>query len=218
VSGDPGGLRAESDKLSRQLDSDAAVKANRALLERAAGDAVATNRLGIGLLKRGEPAEALDVLEAGLRANPRNTIMLRRADEARKALTRRTQPLARRASAGDARIVSLSRCVPAGRWTTYGTISEIVFGHSHGARTVGSVLRAEGHVDSAHRTLKAGGLVTELSHGVQLHSVGPGPDECLARLRAEATWYDAIGRARPERFVGADELRRHETDRLTGGS
>jgi alkylated DNA nucleotide flippase Atl1 len=100
-------------------------------------------------------------------------------------------------------IIQLSRLVPEGRWTTYGTISELVYGHKRGAQTVGSTIRAEGHVDSAHRTLRAGGKIAPEWQGV-----GGGDEECLRRLRRERTWDDSRDRARPERFIDADGLRR----------
>jgi alkylated DNA nucleotide flippase Atl1 len=100
-------------------------------------------------------------------------------------------------------IIRLSRFVPEGRWTTYGTISEIVYGHKRGAQTVGSTIRGEGHVDSAHRTLRAGGKIAPERHGV-----GGGDEECLRRLRRERTWDDTRDRARPDRFIDANALRR----------
>ena len=103
------------------------------------------------------------------------------------------------------RIIRLSRSVPEGRWTTYGTISEIVYGHRRGAQTVGSVIRAEGHVDSAHRTLRAGGKIAPEWRGV-----GGGEEECLRRLRRERIWDDSRDRARPDRLIDADQLRRLE--------
>ena len=103
------------------------------------------------------------------------------------------------------RIIRLSRSVPEGKWTTYGTISEIVYGHRRGAQTVGSVIRAEGHVDSAHRTLRAGGKIAPEWRGV-----GGGEEECLRRLRRERIWDDSRDRARPDYFIDADQLRRLE--------
>jgi alkylated DNA nucleotide flippase Atl1 len=102
-----------------------------------------------------------------------------------------------------AQILQLSDCVPEGHWTTYGTIAEIVYGPGRGAQTVGSVLHDEGHVETAHRTLNAGGKVAGLWEGV-----GGGPEECLRRLRREGTWDESRGRARPDRFIDANALRR----------
>ena len=101
------------------------------------------------------------------------------------------------------RIVSASRLVPEGRWTTYGTISEIVYGHLNGARTVGNVIRADARTDSSHRTLKIGGEVSSDWRGD-----GGGPEECVRRLRREGVWDDSRDRARADRFVDAAELRR----------
>lgn len=103
------------------------------------------------------------------------------------------------------RIIRLSRLVPEGRWTTYGTISEIVYGHPRGAQTVGTVIRADGHVDSAHRTLRAGGRIAPEWRGI-----GGGDEECLRRLRRERIWDESRGRARPDCFIDAEHLRRLE--------
>lgn len=105
-----------------------------------------------------------------------------------------------------ARILAVSRKVPRGYWTTYAAVSEVVYGHRRGAQWVGTVLRKDASVDSAHRTLRAGGRVAGDWQGV-----GGGPTECVRRLRAEESWDEDQGRARADRFIDAAELRRRDT-------
>jgi alkylated DNA nucleotide flippase Atl1 len=98
----------------------------------------------------------------------------------------------------NARILRLSTMVSRGHWTTYGVIGEVIFGTGKGAQTVRSVLRTEGSAECAHRTLRAGGRI--------------GPEQSLERLRDEGCWDEANNRARPERFLDADALRRLESE------
>jgi alkylated DNA nucleotide flippase Atl1 len=100
------------------------------------------------------------------------------------------------------RIIAVSRMVPRGHWTSYADVGEIVYGHRHGAQTVGNVLRAHGEADSAHRTLRADGSVASDWRGV-----GGGPEECVRRLRQEGVWDERRGRARADRFLDAAALR-----------
>jgi alkylated DNA nucleotide flippase Atl1 len=101
-----------------------------------------------------------------------------------------------------ARIVAVSKVVPRGYWTSYAEVGEVVYGHRHGGQAVGNVLRAQGHVDSAHRTLRADGAIASDWRGV-----GGGPEECIRRLRQEGVWDERRGRARPDRFLDANALR-----------
>ena len=101
------------------------------------------------------------------------------------------------------RIVGVSRLVPTGAWTTYADVGEIVYGHRRGGQSVGNAMRAEGHADSAHRILQAGGKVSPHWRGA-----GGGPEECRRLLRNEGAWDERRDQARAERFVDADELRR----------
>jgi hypothetical protein len=78
-------LRARSDALAGNLADDEALEVNAAVLEIEPGDAVATNRLGAGLISVGRAAEAVAVFEAGLEAHPGNSIMRDRLKQARHA-------------------------------------------------------------------------------------------------------------------------------------
>jgi hypothetical protein len=81
-------LRARSDALASALADDEALEVNAAILAAEPGDAVATNRLGAGLIAVGRAAEAVEVFEAGLEAHPANPIMLDRLKQARHAAAR----------------------------------------------------------------------------------------------------------------------------------
>jgi hypothetical protein len=78
-------LRARSDALASNLDDAEALEVNAAILAVEPGDAVATNRLGAGLIAGGRAAEAVGVFEAGLEAHPANAIMRDRLKQARHA-------------------------------------------------------------------------------------------------------------------------------------
>src|SRR3954454_10664725 len=78
-------LRARSDALASNLDDAEALEVNAAILRVEPGDAVATNRLGAGLIAGGRSAEAVGVFEAGLEAHPANAIMRDRLKQARHA-------------------------------------------------------------------------------------------------------------------------------------
>ncbi len=101
------------------------------------------------------------------------------------------------------RIIAVSRLVPNGAWTTYAEVGEIVYGHRRGGQSIGNAMRAAGHADSEHRILQTGGKVSPHWRGD-----GSGPEECIRRLRNERAWDERRHRARAERFVNADELRR----------
>ncbi len=102
-------------------------------------------------------------------------------------------------------VIAVSRLVPRGSWTTYQEVGEVVYGHRHGGQPVGSALREEGHEDSAHRTLQKGGRVSPSWRGE-----GGGPEECVRRLQDEGVWDESRQRARADRFLTADALRRLE--------
>jgi alkylated DNA nucleotide flippase Atl1 len=97
------------------------------------------------------------------------------------------------------RVISVSRTVPPGYWTSYQVIGEIVYGHRKAGQAVGSIIRAEGCVDTSHRTLLASGRVSEQWRGDR-----GGPEECVRRLCDEDAWDKPSNRARAERFLDVD--------------
>ncbi len=109
------------------------------------------------------------------------------------------------------RILRLADAIRAGDWwTTYSTMSLVVYGHELGRQTVGTTLRDHGDNKSAHRVLDKGGKVPKGWKGTDLHRLGGGPEECVARLRAEGLWDERHERARPEREIDAAGIQRLE--------
>jgi len=82
-----------------------------------------------------------------------------------------------------------------------------VYGPGKGAQTVGNTLREHGKMDSAHRVLKAGGVIS-----VNWVGVGGGPEQAIDRLRREDIWDARRGRARKDRYIDARGLARLERD------
>lgn len=93
--------------------------------------------------------------------------------------------------------------MPEGYWTSYQTISELIYGHGKAGQAVGSMIRAEACPKTSHRTLRTGGVVSQ-----SWHSGGGGPEECVRRLREEGSWDERGNRARAERFLDAAALAR----------
>jgi hypothetical protein len=111
------------------------------------------------------------------------------------------------------RILTLTDAIRAGDWwSTYTTMSLVVYGHERARQTVGSTLRDHGDNKSAHRVLAKGGKVSEGWKGTDLHGLGGGREECVARLRDEGLWEgdDRHGRARPDREIDAAGIQRLE--------
>jgi hypothetical protein len=92
------------------------------------------------------------------------------------------------------------------RWTTYGTVGEVVYGHRHGAQTVGNTMRDHGNAGSAHLILLAGGRMSPDFRG----AVG-GAKDAIRLLTRDGVWDDSRRRARKDRFIDAEELRRLAT-------
>lgn len=91
-------LLGRSDALAARLADEEALEVNAAILDLRPGDPKITNRLGIGLLNNQRSAEAVDVLEAGLRRRPDNPIMLSRLAEAQRGVDRGKAPETGRSS------------------------------------------------------------------------------------------------------------------------
>src|SRR3954452_3661466 len=107
------------------------------------------------------------------------------------------------------RILTLTDAIRAGDvWATYSTMSLVVYGHERARQTVGTTLTDHGDDKSAHRVLAKGGKVSKDWKGTDLHGLGGGPDECIARLREEGLWDDRHRRARPEREIDAAGIQR----------
>jgi hypothetical protein len=158
-------LRARSAELAGSLDDDEALQVNAAILDLDPGDPVATNRLGIGLLRTGAAAEAVRVLEAGLRLHPDDAIMQRRFAEATKRAA--APPAAPRRPAGSARRPG----APVGGWTDFEP-ADLVEGALAGAgrdaciRLCADAIRASERID-AERT-----AVTPIKTGRRFRVIG----------------------------------------------
>lgn len=97
----------------------------------------------------------------------------------------------------------ISAAIPAGWWTTYQDIGELVYGHRRAMQPVGDLLGRAGDVDGAHRILRQGGHISKA-----WQRTDGGPESCLRLLRTECAWDDARGRARKDRYLDAPTLRR----------
>lgn len=57
-------------------------------------------------------------------------------------------------------IRQISAAIPAGWWTTYQDIGELVYGHRRAMQPIGDFLGRAGDVDGAHRILRQGGHIS----------------------------------------------------------
>jgi alkylated DNA nucleotide flippase Atl1 len=79
-------------------------------------------------------------------------------------------------------IITVAGLVEKGEVTTYGDISQVVYGHSQAGLAIGRVANTGTDFPNPHRVLEMGGLIpkdwttTDGSHGVE---------ECIRRLREE---------------------------------
>lgn len=102
------------------------------------------------------------------------------------------------------RVLRLSRLIPSGRWTTYGEFSIAVYDNVKMAITIGQIASKNPAFANPHRVLNAGGVVNE----DWKDGGGGGPEVCRERLREEKVWLAREDRARPDRFLGWEELQR----------
>lgn len=88
--------------------------------------------------------------------------------------------------------------IPAGYWTSYGTIAEVI---GTGARAVGTRLATHG-APGAYRVLRADGSVS-----AGFHWSDPAESRTVQEiLESEGVGFAASGRARPEFRIGAADL------------
>jgi hypothetical protein len=113
------------------------------------------------------------------------------------------------------RVLRLSRLLNEGEWTTYKDFSIAVYDYWRMAITVARVASRHPAFANPHRVLQSGGTVSPDWHD---EDGNHDPEECKRRLRNERAWDDNADRAKPERFVGWEELRRrldeHESANL----
>lgn len=155
-------LRARSKELAAVLGDDEALEVNAEILDLDPGDPVATNRLGIGLINRGRHQRAVEVLELGVRVHPDNTIMVKRLEQARKALATGAKPVSGGGGGGTG---------PGTGWTDF-EVKELVEsslggpGRDAAMRMCGRSLRMSEAID-AQRT-----AVTPVKNGHRFRVIG----------------------------------------------
>lgn len=78
------------------------------------------------------------------------------------------------------KMLSASRVIEAGEWTTYGNVAVAVTGHRNAARAVGRMAARHPAFANPHRVIMEGGSIPPGWEGY-----GGGPEECRRRLEAE---------------------------------
>lgn len=176
-------LRKRSKALFDRLGDSESLEVNAAILDLVPADPVATKRFAIGLLKHGQPVEALDVLEAGLRVHPEDSIMLSRKIEAEKAI-------ARLAKAGGRRRHSRQSATASGaRWTDFEP-AELVEGALAGLGRDACVRLCAASILAAQRLDQTRTAVTPIKQGRRFRVIG-------GKLTGVAPWRDCLSVAVP---------------------
>jgi alkylated DNA nucleotide flippase Atl1 len=104
----------------------------------------------------------------------------------------------RRRSPRERRLRRVLAAIPAGRWTSFSVVGEVV--GIHPAKVPNVIF--EGNYPNTHRVLKKNGAPSEVFHW-------PDPERTEAQrdvLVAEGVRFDQFGRAAQEQFLGADAL------------
>jgi hypothetical protein len=159
-------LRARSTELADRLGADDALETNAAILDLAPGDPVATNRLGIGLLNAARPAEAIAVLETGLRIHPKNAIMAGRLKLARKAASEGQRPATGTRPRRGARLVTYS-----GPWTDFEP-AELVERCLHGPGRDACIRLCAASILASEAIDKLRTAVTPIKQGRRFRTIG----------------------------------------------
>jgi alkylated DNA nucleotide flippase Atl1 len=103
------------------------------------------------------------------------------------------------------KIIEVGGLVEAGEWTSYGDISQVVYGHFKGGLAVGQVVSRLRECDAwAHRVL----LYTGQIPAEWRSDEGLGPEECARRLREEGVEVDGEFFAHGRHHVTHEELNR----------
>ena len=103
------------------------------------------------------------------------------------------------------RVLRLSRLIGEGEWTTYKDFSIAIYDSSKMGLAVARVAHHHPAFAHPHRVVQAGGTISPKWRDEDEDS---GPEECIRRLTAEGAWDVTEGRAKAERLVGWEELRR----------
>jgi alkylated DNA nucleotide flippase Atl1 len=100
------------------------------------------------------------------------------------------------------KIIDAANSLKAGEWTTYGDISQVVYGHARAGLAVGRVMSSSPDVKYAHRVLGAGGWIPDMWRSDE----GLGRDECVRRLREEGVEVSDDYFAHGRHAVGHEEI------------
>jgi alkylated DNA nucleotide flippase Atl1 len=100
-------------------------------------------------------------------------------------------------------IVDVANLVAAGEWTSYGDISQVVYGHYKGGPAVASAIRNSPDFENHHRIVRYDGQIAP-----DWEEAGLGRDECAERLEAEGIEVDDDFYAHGRHRVDSEELAR----------
>ncbi|WP_018638745.1 MGMT family protein [Parafrankia elaeagni] len=110
-------------------------------------------------------------------------------------------------------ILRAAELVGPGEFTTYGDISQVVYGHSRGGQAVGRVANTATDFPHPHRVLTKGGAIP--TGWIRPDGTGS-PDEAAVLLRGEGieVLTDQAGKyyAHPRHYIDADELTRRMSE------
>jgi len=159
-------LLRRSDELGNRLEDEEALEVNAAILDLEPGSPKATTRLGIGLLNQGRPSEAVHVLEGGLRLDPKNSIMLRRLDEANRAVARGSLSSKARSSS-----TSSARGAEGAGWTDF-EVGDLVEGALTGWGRDACVRFCAASIHAAEAIDRQRTAVTPIKNGRRFRTIG----------------------------------------------
>lgn len=112
------------------------------------------------------------------------------------------------------RIVEVGGLVRPGEWTSYGDISQVVYGHAKAGQAVGMVVSRSPECEAfAHRVLQFTGQIPSEWFDEQ----GRRPEECARRLREEGVTVDEDLFAHGRHHVTHEELSRRLGETRGGG-
>lgn len=104
-------------------------------------------------------------------------------------------------------IIQVANLVDAGEWTSYGDISQVVYGHYKGGPAVASAIRNSPDFENHHRIVRYNGEIAP-----DWEEAGLGRDECAGRLQAEGVEVDESFFAHGRNRVDHEELARRLAD------
>ena len=100
-------------------------------------------------------------------------------------------------------IIDVANLIERGEWTSYGDISQVVYGHYKGGPAVASAIRNSPDFENHHRILRYDGEIAP-----DWEEAGLGRDECASRLEGEGVEVDEYFYAHGRHRVDHEELAR----------